>query len=188
MTSPNIGGSEIDFDFISEFEGGSINQGYVPDAKNSQSGVTVAIGFDLGARDTNDLYQLGFDDELVGLLRPYMGLKGLEAADFVSRNPLMITDAQADVINYSVKGALINKLMRRYEEATNIAFRNLPAVWQTVIASVEFQYGSVQSKCPTFWRCVCSQDWQRAINELRNFGDRYPTRRNKEADYAQRGI
>ena len=40
--------SNIDWDFILEQEGFRL-KGYVPDAKNSKSGVTIASGFDLGA-------------------------------------------------------------------------------------------------------------------------------------------
>ena len=46
--------SNIDFDFILEQEGFE-TEGYVPDAENSKSGVTIASGFDLGARVLEDL-------------------------------------------------------------------------------------------------------------------------------------
>ena len=39
----------IDFTFIEKLEGYRL-EGYVPDAENSQSGVTIASGFDLGQR------------------------------------------------------------------------------------------------------------------------------------------
>ena len=39
--------SNIDWNFISEREGSRILTGYVPDAKGSKSGVTIATGFDL---------------------------------------------------------------------------------------------------------------------------------------------
>jgi GH24 family phage-related lysozyme (muramidase) len=51
-----------------------------------------------------------------------------------------------------------------------------------VVASVAFQYGDLSRRTPNFWRQVTSGDWDAALNNLRHFGDKYPTRRNKEAD------
>ncbi len=42
-----------------------------------------------------------------------------------------------------------------------------------VIASVAYQYGSLSRT---------NRDWQGALENLRDFGDVYDTRRNKEAD------
>ena len=49
--------SNIDWDFITEQEGGRILKGYLPD-KKSKSGVTIATGFDLGQRNESDLQGL----------------------------------------------------------------------------------------------------------------------------------
>ena len=48
----------IDYNFLSDLEGGSKTTGYVPAAAVSKSGVTIATGFDLGQRDENDLKSL----------------------------------------------------------------------------------------------------------------------------------
>jgi len=175
----------IDFYFISIFEGGNLNKGYVPDAANSKSGVTIAIGFDLGARNVNDLLALQLDSNLVALLSPYLGLQGKQASGYLQQHPLSISETDANVINGAVKRKLLGSLMAKYDADSSVPFATIPARWQTVIASVEFQYGSLQRKCPSFWRCVTQQDWQEAIAELRDFGDRYTTRRNKEADYVE---
>jgi UDP-3-O-acyl-N-acetylglucosamine deacetylase len=177
--------NNINFDFISTFEGGSLNKGYVPDAAKSKSGVTIAVGFDLGARNVNDLRALNLDNALVDLLTPYLGLQGRSALRYVEQHPLIIADADATSINVSVKSVLIDLLVAKYDADAGVSFSSIPAKWQTVIASVEFQYGSVQKKCPSFWRCVIKQNWHEAIAELRDFGDRYRTRRNKEADYVE---
>lgn len=177
---------QIDFDFISTFEGGNLLDGYVPDAAKSKSGITIAIGFDLGARNLGDLEALGLEAQLIELLLPYLGLQGQKAADYLGSHPLRITEANAKAINIAVKRKLIESLIRKYNTDAELAFAMLPTQWQTVIASVEFQYGSLQRKCPSFWRCVTKPDWTEAIAELRDFGDRYTTRRNKEADYAEK--
>ena len=183
--SSEVQNHSINFDFISTFEGGSLNKGYVPDAANSKSGVTIAVGFDLGARNLNDLRALELAPSLVNLLSAYLGLQGMQALRYLEQHPLLITDANAKAINSAVKRGLIESLIAKYNADASESFASIPSRWQTVIASVEFQYGSLQKKCPSFWRCVTKPDWQEAIVELRDFGDRYKTRRNKEADYAE---
>ena len=64
----------------------------------------------------------------------------------------------------------------------SVSFEALAAECQTVIASVAFQYGNLSTATPNFWRQVTAQDWSGALANLRNFGDRYKTRRAKEAD------
>ena len=44
-----LGNELIDFDFIKDREGFE-TKGYVPDPEGSQSGVTIASGFDLGQK------------------------------------------------------------------------------------------------------------------------------------------
>jgi hypothetical protein len=175
----------IDFDFISTCEGGSLNKGYVPDAANSKSGVTIAIGFDLGARNVNDLLRLKLEPALIELLTPYLGFQGMQAAHYLRQHPLHISDADAKAIKVAVKSKLIASLVAKYDGDADVSFATIASQWQTVIASLEFQYGSLQNKCPAFWGCVTRQNWQEAIAELRDFGDSYPTRRNKEADYVE---
>jgi len=56
-----------------------------------------------------------------------------------------------------------------------------------VITSVAFQYGNLATETPNFWRQVTSGDWDGAVGNLRNFGDAYGSRRNREADYFETG-
>jgi hypothetical protein len=46
----------IDYSFIEKLEGNTCI-GYVPDPENSQSGVTIACGFDIGQRSKNELLE-----------------------------------------------------------------------------------------------------------------------------------
>jgi nucleoid-associated protein YgaU len=41
---------------------------------------------------------------------------------------------------------------------------------------------------PRFWNDVAQGRWTNVVQKLRDFGDRYPTRRNAEADLLQRAI
>ncbi|WP_241906888.1 pesticin C-terminus-like muramidase, partial [Vibrio lentus] len=54
----------IDHEFIGVLEGSEKN-GYVPAPEKSNSGVTIAVGFDLGARNIDDLKRLGLSVELI---------------------------------------------------------------------------------------------------------------------------
>lgn len=65
-------------------------------------------------------------------------------------------------------------------------FENLDARHQTVILSVAYQYGAnLASRAPKFWKAVTSQNWAEVVKVLRDFGDAYKTRRNREADYLE---
>lgn len=174
----------IDWDFISKKEGGSALKGYVPDPDGSKSGVTIATGFDLGARNIKDLE--GLPQDLQSKLAPYLGLQGQNAAAMLRQRPLEITAKEAKQIDKMSKGAAVNKLQRewnkRAEETGGKRFEDLSSAQQTVAASVAFQYGSL-SKTPNFRKAMQSGDWTKAINELNNFGDSYSTRRKSEAQY-----
>jgi len=174
--------SNINFGFISELEGGATCIGYVPDAKHSKSGVTVATGFDIGQRSSKDLHTL-LPNEIAAKLALFCQLKGLAAQDALTKAPLKITKHEAQVIDECSKKHFVNLTQQRYNQRSKVPFEQLPEQAQTVIASVAFQYGSLAKRCPTFWGFVIDQNWLAMVDELRNFGDRYSSRRHKEADY-----
>lgn len=175
---------KVNFDFIAELEGKAVLNGYVPDPDKSNSGVTIATGFDLGQRSDSDLAaMLPEHSELVDKLAPYCLLKRNRAVAALTRLPLHITNAEAKAIDNAVKQQLIGLLQQRYNLAAPRLFTELPEEMQTVIASVAFQYGDLASRCPKFWQSAVNGWGLGMINELRNFGDRYPTRRNREANY-----
>lgn len=168
--------SNVNFDFIKEREGFEL-QGYVPDVENSKSGVTIASGFDLGSKNKNDL--IGLPVEIVEILEPYLGLRGKDA-DKISKK-LEITEEQANIINEFAKRKSLTKLKKDWKEATGESFDNLSEEQATVVASVAFQYGDLETQTPNFWKYVTSNEWKNAYRELMNFGDRYSPRRKEEA-------
>ena len=183
----------INFSFIAALEGGQRLEGYVPAATSSQSGVTIATGFDLGARNATDLRALGLSAALVTKLEKYLGKKAAAAESFLKKNPLNITKAEADAIDAASKRSAAESVTRRYNQVVSrvshaLRFEQLSSEAQTVIASVAFQYGDLGTRAPNFWRCVTEQNWTAACNELRSFGDKYPTRRMQEADLLQKII
>lgn len=177
----------IDYKFIAELEGTS-NIGYVPepDGGEIESGVTVASGFDIGQRNEYDL--IGLPDHIVSLLSPYCGLTGYNAIQKLNELPLIVTDDQLLIINEFAYSEAEDKLIKLWQEWSDTDWNDLTSVQQTVVASVAFQYGYLPTRTPNFWRQVTTGKWREALENLRDFGDNFPTRRNKEADYLMRCV
>ncbi|WP_138519422.1 pesticin C-terminus-like muramidase [Limnobacter alexandrii] len=177
---------EVDYAFLSKLEGGCRTGGYIPDLEKSKSGVTVATGFDLGARNEDDLRRLGIQGTLFKKLSPYLGLTRHDAAKKLEKVPLNISTTECLFIDQVVKTHYLVQLANRYNNAISssaVKFEDLKPEFQTVITSVSFQYGlELARSAPKFWASVVGQDWKAAVKILRNFQDQYPTRRNKEAD------
>ncbi|PJG60084.1 pesticin C-terminus-like muramidase, partial [Aeromonas cavernicola] len=176
---------KINFDFIRELEGGMRLDGYVPNPESSDSGVTISVGFYLGARNISDLNALSLGNTLINKLSPYLGKKKFIARDFLIENPLSITHDEGDKIREAIENKKTSLLVARYNSDSTVEFQSLSKEAQTVIASVEYQYGYAKTETPNFWQQVTQQNWQGAIDILRDFRDDYPTRRNKEADYLE---
>ncbi len=174
----------IDFGFIGELEGNSAT-GYVPDARGSNSGVTIGSGFDIGSRSVHEIRNV-FEPDLARKLEQFCGVVGIDALNLLIKNPLVLTDEEVMKINQFAKEEATIRLKTEWDLSDSVvAFEDLPDICQTVIASVSFQYGNLSLSTPNFWGQVISLDWDAAIRNLRNFGDRYGTRRNKEADLLQ---
>lgn len=77
--------NQIDYSFISQREGGSKLNGYVPAAGVSKSGVTIATGFDLGARSKSDIDRMRISATLKQKLKLYAGKKKKDAVDFLKK-------------------------------------------------------------------------------------------------------
>jgi len=166
----------VDFNFIEDREGFEII-GKVPDAKNSKSGITIASGFDLGARKLSDLN--GLPKEIINKLKPFLNLKGNKAVS--KAKELKITKEEGRIINQFAKKQAITRIRKLWKETTGKSFDTLTKEQATVVASVAFQYGNLKTATPNFWKYVTSNEWQKAYDELMDFKDRYPTRRKEEA-------
>ena len=73
-------------------------------------------------------------------------------------------------------------------KATGTSFDKLPREKATVVASVAFQYGDLESQTPNFWRQTTNNQWMEAYNNLLNFGDIYTSRREREAEYLKAAL
>lgn len=176
----------VNFDFIERLEGSSL-VGYVPDHLHSRSGVTVASGFDIGARKRRYIKKT-FNPSLAAKLLPYCGVRGLSAKLMTSFLPLTITEYEAKCINQVSQRQAMKRLLSMWNKSSAFHFESLTIEQKTVVASVAFQYGSLVIAAPKFWHQVTTLDWIGAIANLRDFGDRYDTRRNIEADYLEKSL
>lgn len=167
----------INSDFIGRLEGYE-TVGYVPkpDGGAIESGVTIASGFDIGQRSSQSL-----PPSLRAKLAIYCGYTGHAAINFLNSFPLSLTDEECRVVNEYAHKEAMDRLLRSWP-ASAVPFSCLADECQTVVASVAFQYGSLAKRCPNFWRQVTTGDWHGSLKNLRNFGDAFSTRRNKEAD------
>ena len=176
----------VDWDFIATLEGAAL-KGYVPNDgsgnPDANSGVTIAVGFDLGRRSVASLEALGLEAGLIATLTPYLGLRGQAAQTFLDGKPLTITAAQEQAIDADAFNTYYNAVAGNYNAASGgIRFQSLAQGAQTAIVSVAYQYGTnLAAKTPKFWTEVVDCQWQAAYDNLMNFGDRFPTRRHKEA-------
>jgi hypothetical protein len=181
LTAENVK-EHVDVDFIRTLEGTRCDA-YVPMQKGvplGKSGVTIASGFDLGQRNETDLRVLGFPTTLIAKFKPYLGLKKWDAINYLRNNPLKITQTECNKINDIVFAKEIRGIINEVGEGT---WEKLGLSLRTVLTSVQFQYGSARVKTPNFFKKVMSMDVNSVVKHLKNFGDKYTTRRLKEASY-----
>ncbi len=176
-----------DWDFIAECEGGLTLEGYVPRDHNGdpldKSGPTIGAGVDLGQQDAATLRSWGLDETILEAVEPYLGLRGWDAVDFLEAKPLEMSQEDAHSLTVVAQKGLLADLADRYAQAAQSPLSALTTAQQTVIVSLAFQYGpNLARRTPRFWaRCVAG-NWMAVVAELEAFGDKYPTRRRKEAD------
>ena len=183
------------FDFLRDVEGFKAS-GYVPQDRRGNpienSGVTIATGLDLGQQDEDSLRRMGLSDELISIFRPYLGLKRGEAQRFLSDNPLRLTAEQATFVEESLMSHDFERMSDLWNstqrEEDGIRWDQLDPEKQTVMLSVFRQYGNLPRRTPKFWRSATQGRWNDTVSELRNFGDEYTTRRNKEADLLEAAL
>jgi hypothetical protein len=167
----------IDWDFIQSLEGFRI-EGYVP---SDTSGVTIGTGFDIGQHSKAALQAFGFTESTLTKLLPFSGLVGDDARGALNRAPLVLNTQEAQELDACVHKSYVSQIESEYNQNSDFVFSFLDSAKQTVIMSVGFQYGSLKTRCPNFFSAITQGLWQKAVDELSNFGDAYPTRRKKEA-------
>lgn len=183
---------DIDLDFLREQEGFELGT-YVPRQRGQphpNSGPTVATGIDLTQQSEKGLLGAGVDPGTVQLLMPLIGtgVKGQKAQDLIDQHGIKLSQVQADQLDQSVLNRDTQKLAKKFTKASGRNFESLPREIQTVLTSVSHQYGNLESATPNFWKQVTTGKFDQALNNLRNFGDDFSPRREREADFIQQAV
>ena len=178
----SIKNTKIDSKFIDKVEG-SLLTGYVPLPKTTQSGVTIASGFDLGQVHLKEFNQLPITDALKAKLRPYVGLKRFKAVAFLKQHPLTINPVEMQELNVVAANKILLPLVKSYNQSSRVPFTALPAQAQTALFSFAYQYGpGFMKKASTrkLWNDYVKQNWSAVNATLKGF-KMYSTRRHQEA-------
>lgn len=183
VTAPEVKDS-VDWDQIHKLEGGSQNKGYVPNS--GRSGVTVGAGFDIGQHP--DIEKLDISPELRDKIAPFAGIERDNASDILeAKGGLVLSPEEASQLNEHGKNETLGKLKEYWAKHSDVPFESLTPAQQTVLASVAYQYGTI-GRTPRFAQHATTGNWEGAVKELRNFGDKYKSRRNREADLLEQSL
>jgi Bacterial toxin homologue of phage lysozyme, C-term/LysM domain len=137
-----------------------------------------------------DIQVLDIPETLKQKLIPYAGLKGQDAVNFLANRPLRLTDQEAYALDTAVAREIFGDVAALYDaDATEGSFLELPLEARTAIGDVAYQYGpNLEQRLPNFWGDVTQGRWDEATQTLRDFCDRYPDRRNEEADLLEQAL
>jgi len=185
---------QVNFDFIRKSEGFE-TEGYVPRSGEQvldSSGVTIGTGLDLGTKNM-DYFKDFENQETLKKMEAYFGMQGQEAYDFEQANPLSLSEEETKALDNFVKGRELESIENSFLALTGKELSSMPPRLQTVIADLQFQYGSNYNRTPKFREIIKdiaedpqdAQSYMPLMNELRDFGDKYDTRREREADLIQ---
>ena len=178
----------INTDFLGDLEGFT-TEGIIPRDKDGSilgsSGVTVGAGVDLGQQNEEKLREAGVRPDIIRKVKPYLEKRKDRAASLLAVRPLQLTEEEANEISDAIIVRDLDSLISRFNEEGRRKFEELTPQEQTVLASVNHQYGNLKERTPNFWKQMTGGDVVGAIENLRDFGDSYKTRRNKEADYLE---
>jgi len=121
------------------------------------------------------------NQELIDKVKPALGVKGAAAEDVADIN---LTNAEAMKLTHLVQERELGYMQKKFNEDSDMEFKDMPEEWRTVLSSVFWQFGR-QTTGFKFWGYLVNGDYEAALAELRDFGDSFPTRRNAEADYVE---
>jgi len=129
------------------------------------------------------------EEAILEKLRPFLGIQGAAAQRALAEDPLRLSEAEAGELSNKVLNDIIRRVAANFNADSPFDFFELPPEAQTVIADVAIQFGpNLKTATPDFWRFVTRGEWDKALEELRNFGDRYDDRRNDEAERLERAL
>ncbi len=179
------GGTNVDFAYLSRWEGNQFLRGYVPFAKGvtaGASGMTVATGFDLGQINQREYDKLNLPATVLPKVQPFLDLKFTrktrkEVAAIVAKlKPVpLLTKDEADAADLAVHGkhlrAAIASWNTRHDQGVP-DFKDLPGNWQTVLFSRTFHQGLGMPDtrvAQPFYTAATAGKWAQAADALQNY-------------------
>jgi GH24 family phage-related lysozyme (muramidase) len=188
-------GTNIDFKFISEEEGGQWQRGYIPYRRKAAavvqgSGVTIGSGFDLGQQTRPGLIKMGFNEYFldqfglyVHVPMPHLNHDGVcTLIRATGPMPVLATPALADELDRIVFTHYVGEVRSAWNNniGPNVkTFNALSSAWQTATLDYLYQNGRGGFIGSTFGRNALAGDKTAAINALRGMND---PRRTAEAN------
>jgi hypothetical protein len=138
---------------------------------------------------------LPISDDAKDTLKNFTDLHGQDAVDaynsYVSDNGKLptIDNTDADALDQAERQATLDQLSANYNTATGSDFSDLPSGAQTALLDVAYQYGpNLSTATPDLWNDVVADDWNAVVDELKDFHDKYGSRREAEASLVQSEI
>jgi hypothetical protein len=189
-------------DLIASHEGNQRLDAYVVGKgkgwKFRHTGVTVATGVDLGQQSADKFRRLGFSEEEIALLQPYMRqngkkLQGVAAQAFLDDHPLIISPNLADKLDRVIQYDAVNQVAHEYDAAQPaVNFDTLSPEVRTALADAAYQLGMQGVKDlygGRYWHAAVNGDW-RALSGMLAAEPKagYPDRRHAEARWINKSL
>jgi len=189
-------GTNIDYHFLCEEEGGQWQRGYIPYRRKTGqvvqgSGLTIGSGLDLGRQSEKSLADMGLSMYYANLFRPYLGhpMRGMNH-DAVCKHilatgpmPILRNKPEADELDRAAFTHYTNLISAAWNNAIDSSklknFTALSSAWQTVLLDFSYQYGSPGFITSNFWVKATAGNKTDAVNALLAMND---PRRTAEAD------
>lgn len=203
------GGTNVDFAYLSRWEGNQFLRGYVPFSKGitaGVSGMTVATGFDLGQINQGQYDKLNLPPTILPKVQPFLHPAGEKrsgeqrfkgktraqvAAVVAKLKPVpLLTKDEADAADLAVHGKHLRSAVASWNtrHAKGVPdFRDLPGNWQTVLFSRTFHQGTGMpdtAVAKPFYTAAIAGKWAQAADALQNYAVPqawYKTRVGQEA-------
>lgn len=171
-------GVRVNWDALSQFEGGQALVGYVPTARDGtvigRSGVTLATGVDIGQVDAAQVRAFGLPPALEAKLLPFVGKIRQAALDALrDLGAPALEKAEADRLDQAWKADHLDSCIRRWDTGRPPGcppFTGLTPAQQSVLFSRTWHVGKGMpgtALCKPWYDLARQGDWPAAEAALR---------------------
>lgn len=132
----------------------------------------MATGVDIGQMSEEEINALEISDTLKSKLIPFANKTRGYAQALLASSPLKITQEEADALDAVMAKKIFGRLIRLYDQDSDVPFHKLPEKAQTVIASIGWRRGASFGRVINYqalWNAAVNQEWQELKTLLNNF-------------------